>query len=245
MPRCTSGFEVLWCYVMGGTVFPTLISRGILCIRTNMVYVGQGYVRLNVKHLICINKYAQMCLRIWGTLMFCYGRDKVVYCFILKSSEETRWTHHQGQHHGGGATALKVSKRGKIRKHGVFSCIGVIKNSFSVTFNELWEGFYHNFSTKKASASGGFAPDPHQGTLPTGPPPGVTVPWTPEVPLPPSKNLSWHCPCTPLNGFPILYCTKWHQKQLRFLGYKATDCFSSWISLKIMILGNLWGGKNK
>ena len=51
---------------------------------------------------------------------------------------------------------------------------------------------------------------------------------------------------TPLNGFPILYCTKWHPKLLRFLSYKATIFFfNSWISLKIMILGNLWGGKNK
>ena len=30
----------------------------------------------------------------------------------------------------------------------------------------LWEGFYHDFSTKKASASGGFPPDPHQGARP-------------------------------------------------------------------------------
>ena len=50
---------------------------------------------------------------------------------------------------------------------------------------------------------------------------------------------------TTLNGFRILYCTKWHPKLLRFLGYKATGFLISWISLKIMILGNLWGGKNK
>ena len=33
----------------------------------------------------------------------------------------------------------------------------------------LWEGSCHDFSTKKASASGAFAPDPHQGALPPGP----------------------------------------------------------------------------
>ena len=49
---------------------------------------------------------------------------------------------------------------------------------------------------------------------------------------------------TPLNGFPILYSKKWHPKLLRFLAYKATF-FNSWISLKIMLLGNLWEGKNK
>ena len=32
---------------------------------------------------------------------------------------------------------------------------------------------------------------------------------------------------TPLNGFPILYCTKWHPKLLRFLSYKATGFFNS------------------
>ena len=71
LSKCASGFEVLWCYVTGGTRSPTSISRGILCVRTNMVYVGQGYVWLNVKHLICISTYAQMCLRIWGTLILC------------------------------------------------------------------------------------------------------------------------------------------------------------------------------
>ena len=40
----------------------------------------------------------------------------------------------------------------------------------------LWEGFYHDFSTKKVSASGGFAPWP---------PPGGAAPWTPEVTSPP------------------------------------------------------------
>ena len=69
---------------------------------------------------------------------------------------------------GRGVTALpKGFKKGKIRKHGVFLCIGVIKISFSVVpltrKYMLLEGFYHNFSTKKASAA----------------------PWTPEVPLSP------------------------------------------------------------
>ena len=49
----------------------------------------------------------------------------------------------------------------------------------------LWEGFYHNFSTKKVSASGGFAPDLHQGAPPPGPLPGGAAPWTPEVTSPP------------------------------------------------------------
>ena len=36
----------------------------------------------------------------------------------------------------GGKNPLKVSKQGKIRKCGVFSCIKVIKMSFSVIFNK-------------------------------------------------------------------------------------------------------------
>ena len=49
----------------------------------------------------------------------------------------------------------------------------------------LWEGFYHDFSTKKVSASGGFVPwPPPRGSAP-GPPPGGAAPWTPEVTSPP------------------------------------------------------------
>ena len=62
----------------------------------------------------------------------------------------------------GGATGGRGFKKGKIMKYGIFSCI---KISFSVIFNKeimLWEGFYHDFSTKKAS-----------------------VPWTPVVTSPP------------------------------------------------------------
>ena len=38
-----------------------------------------------------------------------------------------------------------------MKKYGVFSCIKIIKMSFSVIFNEeihALEGFYHDFSTK-------------------------------------------------------------------------------------------------
>ena len=49
----------------------------------------------------------------------------------------------------------------------------------------LWKDFYHDFSTKKASASGGFAPWP---------PSRGSAPWTPEVPSPPN-DLPWRRPC--------------------------------------------------
>ena len=49
----------------------------------------------------------------------------------------------------------------------------------------LWKGFYHDFSTKKASALGGFAPwPPPRGSVPWTPA-GGAAPWTPEVPSPP------------------------------------------------------------
>ena len=48
---------------------------------------------------------------------------------------------------------------------------------------------------------------------------------------------------TPLNGFPILDCTKRRLKHGGFLGYKATGYFNSLISLKIMVLANLQGKK--
>ena len=38
---------------------------------------------------------------------------------------------------------------------------------------------------------------------------------------------SWPLPSghTPLNGFPILYCSEWHTKLLRFLSYKVSGNF--------------------
>ena len=52
---------------------------------------------------------------------------------------------------GKGAKApLKISKKRKIKKYGVFSGIKVNKMSFSVIFNKeirALEGFYHDFST--------------------------------------------------------------------------------------------------
>ena len=56
--------------------------------------------------------------------------------------------------------------------------MGVIKISFSVIFNKemhALRGFPHDFSTKKASASGALPPDPTKGLCP----------WTSEVPSPP------------------------------------------------------------
>ena len=60
----------------------------------------------------------------------------------------------------------------------VFSCIEVIKISFSVIFNKDIHALrgLHDFSTKKVSASGLFGPDTHQGALPLGPTPGALPP---------------------------------------------------------------------
>ena len=58
----------------------------------------------------------------------------------------------------------------------------------------LWEGFYHNFSTKKVSASGGFFPCPHQGALPFRPPQGGAA-LNPRGNFAPSNDLPWRHPC--------------------------------------------------
>ena len=72
---------------------------------------------------------------------------------------------------GRGAKApLRFQKRGKWKNMGYLHASKLLKLALLSSLTRkyvLWKGFYHNFSTKKASASGGFAP------------------WTPEVPLPP------------------------------------------------------------
>ena len=77
---------------------------------------------------------------------------------------------------------LKISKKGKIKKYDVFSGIKVrplLKLAFLLSLTRkymLWEGFDHNFSTKKASASRGLCPlTPTRGS----------APWTPEFLSPP------------------------------------------------------------
>ena len=87
---------------------------------------------------------------------------------------------------GGGARGakapLRISKKGKIKKNmGYFHASKLLKLAFLSSLTRkyvLWKFFYHDFITKNASASGGFAlpPDPHQGALPPGPPPGVLPP---------------------------------------------------------------------
>ena len=61
---------------------------------------------------------------------------------------------------------------------GYFHASKLLKLAFLSSLTRkcvIWKGFYHNFSAKKASASGAFAPWP---------PPRGSAPWTPEVPSP-------------------------------------------------------------
>ena len=51
---------------------------------------------------------------------------------------------------------------------GYFHASKLLKLAFLYSLTRkyvLWKGFYQDFSIKKALASGGFAPDPHQGAL--------------------------------------------------------------------------------
>ena len=69
----------------------------------------------------------------------------------------------------GGQKPPKDSKKGKIKNMGYFHASKLSKLAFLSSLTRkyvLWKGFYHDFSTKKASASGG---NPHQGVLPPGP----------------------------------------------------------------------------
>ena len=93
----------------------------------------------------------------------------------------------------GAKNPLKISKKGKIRKHVIFLCIKVIKISFSVIFN------------KEIHALEGITILPlkrrqHKGAaLPPGPPLGLLPTLDPHVPSP-LDDLPWRHPC--------LYVTK-------------------------------------
>ena len=80
---------------------------------------------------------------------------------------------------------------------GYFHASKLLKLAFLSSLTRkyvLWKGFYHDFSTKNASASGGFAPSPpSRGSAPWTPTRGA-APWTPEVPSPPN-DLPWRRPC--------------------------------------------------
>ena len=71
---------------------------------------------------------------------------------------------------------------------GYFHASKLLKLAFLSSLTRkyvLWKGGYHDFSTEKASASGGFAPwPPPRGSAPWTPA-GGAAPWTHEVPLPP------------------------------------------------------------
>ena len=61
----------------------------------------------------------------------------------------------------GGKSPLKISKREKLKNMGYFHASKLLKLAFLSSLTRkyvLWKGFYHDFSTNKASASEGFAP---------------------------------------------------------------------------------------
>ena len=59
---------------------------------------------------------------------------------------------------GGRLPPLRISKREKFENMGYFHASKVLRLAFLLRKYMLSKGFYHDFSTKKASASGGFAP---------------------------------------------------------------------------------------
>ena len=84
----------------------------------------------------------------------------------------------------------RFQKRGKWKNMGYFHALKLLKLAFLSSLTKkwvLWKGFYHDFSTKRASASGDFAPWPHQGALPPGSMTGALPPGPPR----------WHRPWLP------------------------------------------------
>ena len=105
----------------------------------------------------------------------------------------------------------------------------------------LWEGFYHDFSTKKVSASGGFAPWP---------PPTGSAPWTPargRCPLDPrgnfapSNDLPWRRPW--LHLYRNRYCV-WNDDLRGDSAQKSNGleglhlCMWQWYAFKAFLLCN-------
>ena len=96
----------------------------------------------------------------------------------LEQRNQTPYT--QGWRHGGGGGQGGISppkdfKKGKMEKYGVFSCIKVIKISFSVIFNEEIRALSIRASItilalKRLQLQRALPPYPHQGALPPGPP---------------------------------------------------------------------------
>ena len=92
---------------------------------------------------------------------------------------------------------LRISKKGKNKKYGVFSCTAkLLKLAFLSSLTRkyvLWKGFYHDFITKKASRGFASPPDPTKGLFPLDPPLGALPPGPPRFPCPP-HDLPWRRP---------------------------------------------------
>ena len=91
----------------------------------------------------------------------------------------------QGRRQGGQGGDRPPNGFKKEKNMGYFHALKLAFLSSLIRKYMLWEGFYHDFSTKKVSASGGFALWPPPRAPPPGPPPGGAAPWTPEITSPP------------------------------------------------------------
>ena len=121
-------------------------------------------------------------------------------------SEKVEWVSEwmQGRHHGGGGGGggqkpPKDFEKGENEKNmGYFHASKLLKLAFLSSLTRkymLWKGFYHDFSTKKASALGGFTPWPPPRGSATWTPTRGSAPWTPEVYFaPPPNDLPWRRP---------------------------------------------------
>ena len=96
----------------------------------------------------------------------------------------------------GAKAPLRFQKRGKWKNMGYFHASKLLKLAFLSSLMRkyvLWKGFYHDFSTKRAAASGGFAPWPPSRGSVSGPQLGALPPGPPRFLCPPN-DLPWHRP---------------------------------------------------
>ena len=134
--------------------------------------------------LIINSKIVYFCCKKVNT-PFLYQSAKNLGAVILVQMKGNYNTKAQKVLDSQGSGPLKVSKKGKIRKHGVFPYIGVIKISFSVIFNKEIHAligfiFFTILALKRRQLQRALPPDPHQRALPPDPCQGALPPGLPR-----------------------------------------------------------------
>ena len=123
----------------------------------------------------------------------------------------------------------KKKKKGKNRKCGVFSCIKVIKISFSAIFNEkimLRKGFFITvLAHKRCQLQSALLPDPIKGSTPWTTA-GGSASWTPRLLCPPPQRFTLALPLHVIYHIKLYFNIIKHQKQTSWKTPKFTEDMS-------------------